>query len=100
MNWQIGLCGSHSLRLSQSVFTSCLPDRSGNLVLLSPFDSLWHDFHTHQTEVIRVRREALAQAWGDRGGSPSFISTAPRSGSSTVMVNRAALFEFLKECDR
>jgi hypothetical protein len=66
-------------------------------------DDLYEAFNTHTTETIRVNRAALEDACSchlkfDDAFKPSeLLARPPRTGSTTVEVNRAKLFEFLKD---
>lgn len=59
---------------------------------------LWTDFNRLTTDTIRIRRAPLAEVVACHGSMPDdLIARAPRAGSETVEVSRAALFFFLNK---
>lgn len=58
--------------------------------------TLWDVFNTNRTDDIRVPRDALADVLACHGETPDgLIAVQPKASSSSVLVNRAALFLFL-----
>jgi hypothetical protein len=59
---------------------------------------LWTDFNRLTTPTIRIRKVALQEVVQCAGAMPdNLIAVAPRNDSTTVEVNRACLFNFLKQ---